>query len=50
MKATGEKQMGLYFSATGKCKYAATRLVQAAEQEMRDKRPVWVKDKCVMCP
>lgn len=26
--------MILYFSATGNCKYVATRLTQAAEQEM----------------
>ena len=62
--------MILYFSATGNCKYVASRLAQAEGQEMlsivdcirdgryafedeviemRDGKPVWVKDKCVMC-
>ena len=62
--------MILYFSATGNCKYVASRLAQAEGQEtlsivdcirdgryafedevieMRDGKPVWVKDKCVTC-
>ena len=39
--------MILFFSATGNCKYIATRLGQAIE--IRDKKPVWVKQKCTAC-
>lgn len=72
LRSREEKQMILYFSATGNCKYVATRLAQATGQEihsivdcigsglcakkcpvqaieMQGGRPVWIKEKCVMC-